>query len=148
MRTRFTFKSKVIAAAVAAAVMIAPATALASSQTPAAPPAPSAALATVNWQIPLKPGPTYPTANGSAQYQSQPGQSEFQLEVQHIRALAGKSVQIAVNGATIGQAKVSTLGIAQFSRNSELGQKVPKIVHGSTVAVRTSLGALVASGQF
>jgi hypothetical protein len=148
MHTRFTPKAKLAAVAVAATMMIAPAAALASSQATATPSAPASALGTVNWQITLKPGPAYPTASGSAQYQSQPGQSEFQVEVEHIKSLAGKYVQIAVNGTTIGQAKVSTLGIAQFDRNSELGQKVPNIVHGSTVGVRTSLGALVAFGQF
>jgi ABC-type transport system substrate-binding protein len=147
MRSKLTLKSTALAAALASVAMTGPATALASSQTQASTSAVSTTQ-TVNWQIALKPGTAYPTATGSAQYQAQPGQREFQLEVDHIKALAGQSVQILVNGTAIGQAKVSSLGIAQFDRNTELGQKVPYIVHGSTVSVRTSADTLVASGAF
>jgi hypothetical protein len=148
MHIRLTSKSTLIGIGAAAALMIAPATALASASSQAASPAGVSVSATVNWQITLKPGPAYPRATGSAQYQSQPGQSEFQLEVEGVRSLAGQTVQIYANGSAIGQAKVSSLGIVQFDRNSELGQRVPHIAHGSTVAVRTSTHVVVASGQF
>jgi hypothetical protein len=138
MSTKITSKPKFLAAGIAAALMIAPASAL-------------AAETTVNWQINLKPGAAYPKATGGAQYQSQPGQQEFQVEVEHILSLAGKSVVVCVNHAEVGKAKVSARGIAQLDRNTELGQKVPSIVHGSTVSVTTGTactGSLVASGQF
>ena len=138
MSTKITSKPKLLAAGIAAALMIAPATAL-------------AAESTVNWQINLKPGSAYPRATGGAQYQSQPGQQEFQVEVEHILSLKGKRVVVCVNNAKVGKAKVSARGIAQLDRNTELGQKVPDIVRGSTVSVTTRTactGLRVASGRF
>ena len=45
------------------------------------------ALAAVNWQITLKHTAAFPRATGQAQYQSQPGQRELQIEAEHLRAL-------------------------------------------------------------
>ena len=114
-------------------------------------PATALAAETVNWQIGLMHGVEFPKATGGAQYQSQPGQQELQVEVEHIAALKGKSVVVCVNHAEVGTAKVSTRGIAQLSRNTELHQSVPAITHGSTVSITTGAactGKLVASGQF
>jgi hypothetical protein len=138
MTTKISSKPKLLVAGIAAALMIAPASAL-------------AAETTVNWQINLKAGAGFPSATGGAQYQSQPGQQEFQVEVEHLLSLKGKSVVVCVNNAVVGAAKVSARGIAQLGRNTELGQKVPSIVHGSTVSVTTGAacaGKVVASGQF
>ena len=148
MNTRIALKMNILAAGIAAALLIAPASVLANQHSNSRHAAMSAAQATVDWQIPLKHGTAFQRATGSAQYQSQPGQSELQLEVEHLRSLAGKRVAISVNGAVIGVAKVSARGIAEFHVNTELGQPVPTIVHGSTVTVRTSHGRLVASGRF
>jgi hypothetical protein len=126
---------KIAAVGVAAAVAAAPAAALAASST-------------VDWQIPMHGGGAYSKANGSAQYQSQPGQRELQVEVQHARSLAGKTVVFSAAGMTLGSAKISTNGQADITRNTELGQKVPMISRGSSVAVRTAGGKLVTSGRF
>ena len=104
--------------------------------------------ATVNQQIPLTPGAAYHRAHGSAQYQAQPGQSEFQVEISRLAPLAGNSLLVQVNGANVGWMKVSKTGIAQLNRNSERGQHVPAITHGSTVTVKTKTGAVIASGTF
>lgn len=111
---------------------------------------PAAALATTSdVQIAVKAAPSFATATGSAQYQSQTGQREFQVELNHLKSLAGRSVLVRANGANVGWAKVSSTGVAQLTRNTELGQKVPQITHGSTVSVLTgAAGALVASGTF
>jgi hypothetical protein len=138
MSTKIRPKPRFLAAGIAAALMIAPASALATETT-------------VNWQINLKATSAYPRATGGAQYQSQPGQQEFQVEVEHLLSLKGKNVVVCVNSAQVGTAKVSARGIAQLDRNTELGQKVPSIVHGSTVSVTTGAactGQIVASGQF
>jgi hypothetical protein len=103
---------------------------------------------TVDWQIAMNPSSAIPIATGSAQYQSQPGQRELQIEVEHLAKLTGQYVSFYANGAKFGVGKVSSLGIAQIDRNTELGQSVPWIVHGSTVAAHTSTGVLIASGQF
>ena len=114
----------------------------------AVPAAALAAASTANWQIPLKASASYPKATGSAQYQAQPGQREIQIEVQHIPSIAGKTVVYTVAGTTLGHAKVSRLGQADITHNTELRQKVPPITHGSTVTVRTATGVLIAYGRF
>jgi hypothetical protein len=139
-------KSKVAAAGIAAAMAAAPAAALASQHGHAR--AVHAAASTVNWQIPLRGAAAYRKANGSAQYQSQPGQRELQVEVQRVRSLAGKTVVFSAAGMTLGKAKVSAMGQADITQNTELGQKVPSIAHGSSVTVRTTGGKLIVSGRF
>ena len=135
-------KSKIIAVAAAAALMIAMLGAIATQTATASP------TATVNWQIVMHPGSSYPATTGAAQYQSQPGQRELQVELEHLRSLAGKTVSFYANGSKFGAAKVSALGIVQIDRNTELGQAVPLISHGSVVAARTGTGVLIAQGQF
>jgi hypothetical protein len=114
--------------------------------------APSSATAattrTVNWQVALTRATAYPTVASSAQYQSQPGQRELQIEVERLAQLAGQSVTFYANSVKFGVGMVSTLGTVQIDRNTELGQSVPSIVHGSIVAARTRTGVLIVSGQF
>jgi hypothetical protein len=140
-----TLRSKVAAAAIATTVAAVPATALASHQGHARPLATASA---VNWQITLKGSTRYPKASGSAQYQSQPGQRELQIEVDHVRSLAGKRVVFSAAGVTLGRATVSARGQADITRNTELGQKVRSIAHGSVISVRTTRGTLIVSGRF
>jgi hypothetical protein len=106
------------------------------------------ALAAVNWQITLKHTAAFPSATGQAQYQSQPGQRELQIEAEHLRALAGKRVVFYARGVKLGSAIVTSRGIAQIDRNTELGHTVPKIVHGSHTSVRTAGGAVILRGTF
>jgi hypothetical protein len=140
-------KMKIALVVAAVAVLVAPAAALATGSAPA-----SRAHATraqdVNWQIPLVGSHAYPSATGSSQYQSQPGQSEFQAEVEHVRSLAGRQLLVKVNGVTVGKMRVSMLGQADLTLNSELGQSVPTINVGSKVTVTTGTGTLVASGSY
>jgi hypothetical protein len=143
-------KHRIALAATAAALLVLPATALAampSSPSPAATPSP-AAPSTVDWQIPLAHSAAFPTATGSAQYQAQPGQKELQIEVERLKSLAGSTVRFYANGIKIGAARVSALGTAQVTLNSELGQSVPTILHGSVVSARTATGVLIAAGTF
>jgi hypothetical protein len=101
-----------------------------------------------NSEIRLVGSGAYPRARGSAQYQSQPGQAEFQLEVDHIPALAGQRIVIYVNGARLGAAHVSHRGVAELNQNSELGQRVPAVHAGTRLKVTTSGGVTIASGGF
>ncbi len=129
---------KLLATAVIAAAVAAPAAAL-------------AAEPTVNWQIGLKPSAAFPRATGGAQYQSQPGQRELQIEVEHLTALKGKTVTACVSGQALGGTTVSKLGIAQVSRNTELHQAVPLVVHGTSVSLvagATCTGTTIAQGTF
>ena len=134
-------KSRIIAVGIAAVLMTALVGAVATQSARATWP-------TLDWQVAVKSSTAFPTATGSAQYQSQPGQRELQIEVEHLTKLAGQYVGFYANGAKFGAGKVSSLGTVQIDRNTELGQSVPWIVHGSTVAARTSTGVLIAKGQF
>ena len=102
----------------------------------------------MNLQIQLKGRRAFPHAVGSSQYQSQPGQNEFQAEVEHVRTLAGKQLLVKVNETTVGKMTVSRVGQADLTLSSELGQSVPTITAGSVVGVTTSTGALVVSGSY
>jgi hypothetical protein len=106
------------------------------------------ALAAVNWTTPLRHTAAFPRATGHAQFQSQPGQRELQIEAEHLKTLAGKRVLFYANGAKLGSAIVTRLGVAQIDRNTERGQTVPKIVHASHVSVRTAGGAVILRGTF
>jgi hypothetical protein len=148
MSIKTTTTAKFIAAGVAATLAATPAVALGATASQSGSSTSSTTPTTIDRKISLKPGTAYPRATGSAEYKAKPGERQFQVEVEHITVLAGKSVRITVNGTSVGLARVSSLGIAQLRRNTELGQAVPNIVSGSTVAVRTATNTLVASGKF
>jgi len=90
-------------------------------------------------RIALKPVKAFPAAKGSAKFKAKPGERELQVEVEHIRRLAGRRVVVVVGGAKLGTAKVSALGA---------GQRVPQISAGTAVKVRTSGGTTVVKGSF
>jgi hypothetical protein len=98
--------------------------------------------------ISLKPAKAFPAAKGSAKFKARAGERELQVEVEHIRRLAGRRVVMVVAGAKLGTAKVSALGAAEISRNSERGQRVPRVAAGTAVKVRTAGGTTVVSGSF
>jgi predicted PilT family ATPase len=99
-------------------------------------------------RIALKASNAFPAAKGTANFKAKAGEREVQVEVEHIRRLAGRRVVVVVGGTTLGTAKVSALGAARISRNSELGQRVPKVSAGTVVKVRTSGGTTVVKGSF
>src|SRR4051794_10827681 len=99
-------------------------------------------------QIALHPGASFPAAKGKAASKVKGAERELQIEVEHVRRLAGKRVNVFVNGVKLGSPRVSGLGAVEVERNTELGQKVPRIAKGSTVRVRTLGGKLIARGRF
>lgn len=98
--------------------------------------------------IALSPSVDYPNAKGKAVYKVNGSEREFQVEVENIKKLAGKSVKVYVNGVQVGSATVNSLGEARLNRNTDLGQTVPSIKTGDTVQVKTGAGKLIASGKF
>ena len=141
-------KNALIATAVGAAMVLAPASALAASHQSTNASRQAAAPTTANWQIPLTGNLAKLTTSGSAQYQAQPGQREFQIELHRLASLHGTSLLVRVNGAPIGSMTVTSKGIAQLTKNTELGQPVPQITHGSAVTVKTTTGHVIATGRF
>jgi hypothetical protein len=106
------------------------------------------ALAAGQARIALKPSKSFPAAKGTAKFEAKPGERELQVEVEHIRRLAGKRVVFFVAGVRVGTANVSRLGAAEINRNSERGQRAPLVRAGTKVRVRTAGGTLIVFGSF
>jgi hypothetical protein len=99
-------------------------------------------------RIVLKAAKAFPAAKGSATFKAKPGERELQVEVEHIRCLAGKRVAFFVAGKKLATAKVNAFGEARVERNSERGQLVPAGSAGTRVRVRTAAGVLIVKGSF
>ena len=96
--------------------------------------------------ISLKGSVSFPNATGKAVSKVNGNERELEVDVQHIRSLAGKRVN--VNGHLLATPLVNSLGHFTVNRNTGAGQAVPTIKAGSTVRVRTLGGTLIASGTF
>ena len=95
-------------------------------------------------RITLKSSGAFPGASGKAKLQNE-GQRELEIEVEHVRRLAGKRVNFFVNNTKVGSARVSGLGAAQVNRR---GASFPAINAGTRIKVKTAGGKLIVSGQF
>jgi hypothetical protein len=95
-------------------------------------------------RIALKSSGAFPGASGKAKFQNQ-GQRELEIEVEHVRRLAGKRVNFFVNSTKVGSARVSGLGAAQVERR---GASFPAINAGTRIKVKTAAGTLIVSGRF
>lgn len=95
-------------------------------------------------RIALKSASAFPGASGKAKFQNE-GQRELEIEVEHVRRLAGKRVNFFVNSAKVGSARISGLGAAQVNRR---GAGFPAIHAGTLVKVKTTGGKLIVSGRF
>ena len=91
---------------------------------------------------------SFPGATGHATSKTSTEERELEVEVQHIRALAGKRVNVFVNGTKWTSPRVSSLGAFHVDHSTQRGQNVPRITNSSTVRVRTLGGTLIASGSF
>ena len=98
--------------------------------------------------IALKGSISFPGATGKAVYKVNGSERELEVDLQHIRSLAGKHVNVNVNGSRLASPLVSSLGHFTVNRNTGAGQRVPVIKTGSTVRIRTLGGTLIASGTF
>ena len=99
-------------------------------------------------RITLKAAKAFPAAKGSAKFKSSAEERELQVEVEHIRRLAGKRVVFVVGGKKIATKKVNRFGAAEINRNSERGQFVPAVGAGIAVQVKTAGGVLIVRGSF
>jgi hypothetical protein len=94
-------------------------------------------------RIALKASSAFPGASGKAKFQNQ-GQRELEIEVEHVRRLAGQRVNFFVNSTKVGSARISGLGAAQVNRRGSF----PAIQAGTSVKVKTTGGRLIVSGRF
>jgi hypothetical protein len=98
-------------------------------------------------RITLKASAQYPRAKAKAKFKDAGAEKEFQVEIENVKALAGKTLAVIVDGKKVGTFKVNNLGVGRLNLNTIRGDKVPAIHSGSKVLIK--LGAkLVASGQF
>lgn len=98
--------------------------------------------------ITLRGSVSFPGATGQAVSKVNGSERELEIDGEHMRALAGRHVNVNVNGHRLASPLVSSLGHFTVNRNTEAGQSVPKIAKGSTVRVRTLGGTLILSGTF
>ena len=95
-------------------------------------------------RIALKASSSFPGASGKAKFQNE-GQRELEIEVEHVRRLAGKRVNFFVNSTKVGSARISGLGAAQINRR---GSAFPAIHAGTRVKVKTAGGSTIVAGRF
>ena len=95
-------------------------------------------------RIALKSSAAFPGASGKAKFQNE-GQRELEIEVEHVRRLAGRRVNFFVNSTKVGSARVNRLGAAQVNRR---GASFPAINAGTRIKVKTAAGRLIVSGSF
>jgi hypothetical protein len=91
---------------------------------------------------------SFPGATGTAVSKVNGSERELEIDGQHLRVLAGKRVNVNVNGRRLASPRVGALGHFTVNRNTNAGQTVPRITRGSTVRVRTLGGTLILSGTF
>lgn len=89
----------------------------------------------------------YPNAKGTAKYKVNGTEREFQVEIENVKALAGRSLNVFVNGVKVGSMQVSALGVARLNLNNQLGAVVPAVSPGARVTIKAGT-VLVASGRF
>ena len=95
-------------------------------------------------RIALKSTGAFPGASGKAKFQNE-GQRELEIEVEHVRRLAGKRVNFFVNSTKVGSARISGLGAAQVTRR---GAAFPAVHAGTRVKVKTTAGTTIVAGRF
>ena len=106
-----------------------------------------AASGTVIKKTTLSGSNAYPGVSGEATWKATAGQRELEVEIKGAQKLAGKRLEVRIGGKLVGHITVSALGRARLEKHTEKGQRVPASVAGKAVKVRTSAGALVASGR-
>jgi hypothetical protein len=94
--------------------------------------------------IALKASSAFPGAKGKAKFKTD-GQRELEIEVEHVRRLAGKRVNFFVNAKRVGSLRVNRFGAAELNRR---GSSFPAISSGTRISVKTASGRLIVSGRF
>ena len=96
-------------------------------------------------RIVLKPTKAFPAAKGSATFKAKPGERQLEVEVEHLRRLAGKRVTFFAGGTKLGTARIGVLGAAQIERRNSA---VPRVNAGTAVSVKTAGRVLIVRGSF
>ena len=96
-------------------------------------------------RIVLRPAKAFPAAKGSATFKAKAGERELEVQVEHVRRLAGRTVMFYVRGKRLGNAKVGTLGAAHLERRNGAA---PAVRAGTAVSVKAAGRILIVKGSF
>jgi hypothetical protein len=88
----------------------------------------------------------FPGAHGKAQLDARPGETQLEIEVEHIPA--GTVVNVFVGGVMVGRATADALGEAELELNTKRGDVIPATPAGTVVSVQTADGHVIVSGTF
>lgn len=99
-------------------------------------------------RIALAASSAYSNAKGKADYKAKKSEREFEAEVEHLKSLKGKTVNLFINGAQVGSAVVNSLGEANIEWSTQSGDTVPNIKADDTVQFKDASGELIVSGKF
>lgn len=94
--------------------------------------------------IPLKASSAFPGAKGKAKFKTD-GQRELEIEVEHLRRLAGRPVSFFVNSKKVGSLRLNRFGAAELNLR---GSRAPAVQSGTRISVKTASGRLIVSGRF
>ena len=94
--------------------------------------------------IALKASSSFPGAKGKAKFQVE-GQRELEIEVEHVRRLAGKRVNFFVNARKVGSLRINGFGAAELNLR---GSRAPAVRSGTRISVKTAGGTRIVSGRF
>lgn len=83
----------------------------------------------------------FPSAHGSAEYESENGHREFDIHIAGVRRLRGRLLTVRVHGAFVGRMRVSANGRAHMERHTDV-----VMVPGNVARVRAPSGRLVSYG--
>jgi hypothetical protein len=95
-------------------------------------------------RIALESAGAFPGASGKAKFQIR-DERELEIEVEHVRRLAGKRVNFFVNSTKVGSARVNALGAAQVNKR---GSGFPAVHAGTRIKVKTVGGTSIVAGRF
>lgn len=81
---------------------------------------------------------TMTRGKGKAKYKEDRGKRELEVEVEGIAAAVGTVLTVTINSVSVGTmtvVSVANVRRAKLSRNTQLGQTVPVIAAGASIAV-------------
>jgi hypothetical protein len=91
-------------------------------------------------------GAPFAAAHGKAQLDTRVGETELELEVEHVPA--GTVVNFFIGATKVGSATAGAFGEAEVELNSRRGDIIPATTAGTAVSARTAAGVLIVSGSF
>ena len=84
---------------------------------------------------------------GYAQYEIHSSRTELEIRINQINLPAGTSLNVAVDGASVGSMSLQSGGEGRLRLRSDNGQTVPVVIAGSTISISNG-GNAILNGTF